>query len=157
MKSRMIIILAIVGMVAGASGFTTRAQQEPPEGSQQESVWDGLYAEEQAERGEALYAEECVNCHGWSLEGADMASALVGSAFTANWDGLTLRDLFDRIRITMPADRPGTVGRQENVDILTYILKFNKFPAGDTELPRQTLMLNQILFLEAEPSPSGSW
>ncbi|PYR94394.1 MAG: class I cytochrome c, partial [Acidobacteria bacterium] len=36
-----------------------------------------------------------------------MTPALTGGAFMANWDGLTVGDLFDRIRISMPADRPG--------------------------------------------------
>ena len=64
----------------------------------------------------------------------------------ANWDGLTVGDLFDRIRVSMPADRPGTLSRQENADIIAYILRFNQFPAGKEELPREVQALKQILF-----------
>ena len=40
------------------------------------SVWDGVYTEEQAGRGQALYAKECASCHGASLSGGeDGASA----------------------------------------------------------------------------------
>ena len=151
MKSRIIIVLAIVGVATNLSGFAASTHQEPSEGLHQQSVWDGVYTEEQALRGEASYGQHCASCHGGSLEGADAASALVGPAFTANWDTLTLGDLFDRIRITMPLDRPGSVSRQENLQILTYILKFNKFPSGETELPRQRMWLRQMLFLESKP------
>ena len=151
MKSRIFNILAIVGMAASLPGIAIYAQQEPSEGSHQLSVWDGVYTEEQALRGEASYGQHCASCHGGSLEGADAATPLVGSAFTANWDTITLGDLFDRIRITMPLDRPGSVSRQENLQILTYILKSNKFPSGETELPRQRMWLRQMLFLESKP------
>ena len=75
-----------------------------------------------------------------------MTPALTGGAFMANWDGLTLGDLFDRIRISMPADRPGSLSRQEDADVIAYILQFNQFPAGKEELPREVLALKQILF-----------
>ena len=64
----------------------------------------------------------------------------------ANWDGLTVGDLFDRIRISMPADRPGSLSRQENVDVVSFILRFNQFPSGKEELPREIQTLKQILF-----------
>jgi mono/diheme cytochrome c family protein len=28
------------------------------------SVWDGVYTEAQAKRGEALFGQNCVSCHG---------------------------------------------------------------------------------------------
>src|SRR5205809_7738103 len=40
---------------------------------------------------------------------------------------LSVGDLFDRIRVTMPADRPGSVPRQEIVDILAHMLNANQF------------------------------
>ena len=33
------------------------------------SVWDGVYTEDQAKRGEALYGERCIRCHGPSYMG----------------------------------------------------------------------------------------
>ena len=64
---------------------------------------------------------------------------------------LSVGDLFDRIRVTMPADRPGSVPRQEIVDILAYVLNANQFPAGETELPREVPALKQILFKASKP------
>ena len=151
MKSRVIIILAALTMAPGASHFPARAQEDPSGGSHQKSVWDGVYTEEQARRGKTSYLEKCANCHGPSLAGAGEALPIVGSAFTAKWNGLTVGDLLERMRTTMPLDRPGSVGRRENVHILAYILKVNEFPPGETELPRRTSMLKQILFLAAKP------
>ena len=115
------------------------------------SVWDGVYTEEQAKRGGELYSQSCSNCHGVGLEGADMSPALVGGAFSSNWDGLTMGELFERIRISMPADRPGTIGRQQIADILAFILSANTFPSGNTELPREVQVLKQIRFEARRP------
>jgi len=117
----------------------------------QRSVWDGVYTEEQAKRGEVAFVQACSNCHGRTLEGADMTPALTGGAFMANWDGLTVGDLFDRIRISMPADRPGSLSRQENVDVVAFILRFNQFPSGKEELPREIQTLKTIAIKAQRP------
>ena len=110
------------------------------------TVWDGVYNEEQARRGQTVFLEQCSNCHGRDLEGADMTPPLTGGAFTANWDGLTIGDLTDRIRISMPMNSPGTLSRQQTTDVVAYILRFNQFPAGKEELPREQPAQKQILF-----------
>ena len=46
----------------------------------------------------------------------------------------------------MPADKPGTISRQQDSDIVAYLLNVNKFPAGSTELSTQTELLKQIQF-----------
>jgi mono/diheme cytochrome c family protein len=109
------------------------------------SVWDGVFTEEQAQRGRSAFLEQCSNCHGRDLEGADMTPPLTGAAFMANWDGLTVGDLADRIRVSMPLNSPGTLSRQETADLVAYILRFNQFPAGKEELPREVPALKQIL------------
>ncbi|HSL22750.1 MAG TPA: c-type cytochrome [Vicinamibacterales bacterium] len=111
------------------------------------SVWDGVYTMEQARRGEAVYARECAHCHGQTLEGnGEGAGALAGIEFLSMWNGLTLGDMMDRVRLTMPLDKPGTLDRQQHADVLAYIVSANKFPAGKTELPREPERLKQILF-----------
>ena len=116
------------------------------------SVWDGVYTEEQAKRGEAVYQKECASCHGDMLTGGESAPALTGGAFQANWNGLTLGDLFDRIRKTMPQSAPGRLTRQQDADILAFMLSVNKFPAGKTELYRQSEMLKEIRFETKKPA-----
>ena len=111
------------------------------------SVWDGVYTEAQAKRGEALYNEHCLRCHGPELMGAaDIASPLTGPTFNGNWNGVPLGQMLDRVRLTMPQDKPESLSRQQSADVLSYIFSYNKFPAGKTELPRTAEMLNLIQY-----------
>jgi mono/diheme cytochrome c family protein len=114
------------------------------------SVWDGVYTSMQAERGAALYANNCASCHGSALGGGESAPPLAGGEFSSNWNGLTVGDLFERIRISMPADRPGKLTREQDADVLAYMLSVSEFPAGKTELEHQTEVLKQIR-IEAKP------
>jgi cytochrome c len=114
-------------------------------------VWDGAYSEEQAKRGEALYRKHCAACHGSMLTGGEMASPLSGAAFFSNWNGVGLDELFERIRKSMPQDRPGKLSRQVNADILAFVLSFNKFPPGKADLPSHTEFLKQIRFETSRP------
>lgn len=115
------------------------------------SIRDGVYTEEQAKRGSLLYNQHCSACHGADLNGGDEVAALRGESFLANWSGLPLSELFERIRISMPADNPGKLSRQQNADILAYILKFDTYPAGSSELPTQTEALRRIRFERSNP------
>jgi len=107
-----------------------------------ESDGAGLYNEAQAGRGEVLYQQYCSACHGARLQGSP-AAPLTGEAFRARWeDGKhTLDDLFFIIRSMMPNNAPGSLGKAQYADVLTYILKVNNYPAGGTELvPNATAM-----------------
>jgi mono/diheme cytochrome c family protein len=115
------------------------------------SVWDGVYTDEQSKRGETLYGTACAKCHGDTLNGGEAAPPLVGGEFLANWNGLTVGDLFERIRVSMPADRPGALSSAQTTDILAHMLRMNQFPSGKTELERQVEILKQIRFEAAKP------
>ena len=115
------------------------------------SVWDGVYTEEQSARGQAVYRKECGSCHGPELTGGESAPPLTGAAFLANWSGLTVGDLFERMRVSMPQDDPGRVSRQQHADILAFLLSANRFPAGKTELDKQTEVLKLIRFEAEKP------
>jgi len=115
------------------------------------TVWDGVYSEAQAKRGETLFDRECAQCHGAAGAGGSMAPALADAAFSANYDGQTVGDLFDRNRTTMPVGREGQLSSQQNADITAFILQINRFPAGAEELPAQTIALKQIVFVAQKP------
>jgi S-disulfanyl-L-cysteine oxidoreductase SoxD len=115
------------------------------------SIWDGIYTEEQATRGKALYAQECSSCHGGELTGGEMAPPLAGGEFLAGWDGLTVGDMFERIRISMPQNAPGSLSGQQNADILAYMFQASKFPAGTTEMPKDAGILKTIKFEVKKP------
>ena len=76
---------------------------------------------------------------------------LIGGQFQSNWNELSLGDLFDRIRVSMPLNAPGTLERKETADIVAYVLAKDKYPAGTNELPSQTEMLNSIKYLATKP------
>ncbi len=119
--------------------------------AQSSSVWDGVYTGDQVKRGQPQYNRHCASCHGEQLTGGEDSPPLTGAAFLANWNGLTVGDLFERIRVSMPQDRPGRLTRQQNADILAFVLSANQFPAGKTELGTDTERLKQIRFEQKNP------
>jgi mono/diheme cytochrome c family protein len=135
---------AVVVGLAAMSVYTASAQQA-------KTQWDGIYTAEQAKRGDALYVEKCASCHGDELNGGEMAPGLIGGEFTANWNDLSIGDLFERMRISMPQNNPGSLSRQQNADVLAYILSKANYPAGKTEMPSQTEVLNGIKFAAMKP------
>jgi mono/diheme cytochrome c family protein len=115
------------------------------------SVWDGVYTEEQSKRGQAIYAERCASCHSDSLTGGESATALVGDTFESGWNGLTVGDLFERTRISMPQDKPGSMSRQQVADVLAYVFDANKFPRGEKELDKTLQVLKSIRLVMPKP------
>ena len=134
-----LFVLALTRAIAGAAQAPAR------------TVWDGVYSEEQKKRGEQLYTDQCQSCHGTALEGGEMAPPLAGGTFNSNWTGLTMGDLLERVRISMPASSPGSLSRQQCADILSYMLSVGGFPAGKADLPRETDVLKEIKFLAMKP------
>jgi mono/diheme cytochrome c family protein len=128
-------------------GLRTTVHAQPPT----KSVWEGVYTEEQAKRGGPLYSENCASCHGPELMGGEMAPPLATGDFLSGWDGLTLGDLFERMRISMPQNAPGSLSGQQNADILAFILSANKFPIGTSELSNQAMVLKTIKFEAKKP------
>lgn len=118
------------------------------------TVWDGVYTEKQAERGQQTYKRACGYCHRDNLSGGGGdagAPALVGSSFSFRWRGVTLAEMFDTIETTMPQDDAASLSPQTCIDIISFLLKANEMPAGDTELPPDTEKLEQILITEKPP------
>jgi len=126
------------------SGSRLDARQSAPR-----SVWDGVYTLGQAKRG-ALKSGLCVECHGDGFVGGP-APELAGANFAANWDGRSVGDLFDLIRLTMPDNDPGALSREEYADLVAYILSVNKFPTGATEIGISLAPLQQIRILATKP------
>ena len=114
-------------------------------------IWSGVYTAPQAKRGEAIYADRCASCHAPDLSGIDQAPALTGGDFTAEWNDQSVNDLFERVRISMPADKPGSLERQQVADVLAFLLQKNDLPAGQTELPTTAEALKEIRFLARKP------
>jgi mono/diheme cytochrome c family protein len=129
-------VLALV-WVAGVSQYAVQAEQN-------KTVWDGVFSKDQATRGEAVYKTACAECHGNDLMGDGFAPALGGAEFMGNWNDLSVGDLFERIRISMPPSGPSSITPAQKADIVAHIMNLNKWPAGTVELEPKTDVLKQI-------------
>ena len=117
----------------------------------QRSVWDGVFSADQAKRGQVRYRELCASCHGDTLEGGESAPPLAGGEFLSNWNTLSVGDLFDRTRSTMPQNKPGSVSREVNAEIMAFVLSSNQFPAGKEPLPQASEVLREIRIEAIKP------
>ena len=106
--------------------------------AQAQAVAARVYTAAQAEAGRTAYARECAVCHQENLQGSFEAPPLAGASFLRFWGDLTARDLFDRIRLSMPPERPGALGEKAYVDIVAYLLQANGAAPGDTALDAST-------------------
>lgn len=137
--------VAILTVAVGQSTATDAADS-----AAKPSVLTGAYSEEQAIRGQSLYAQHCLACHGDTMAGLDQAPPLAGPEFSSDWEGAPLLALVDRIG-TMPPDQPDILSRSEHVDILTYILWYNGLPLGEVALGTERGELASMAFETALP------
>jgi len=98
---------------------------------------------DQQARGKALYNDKCASCHQESLKGSTETPPLTGDMFWGNWETYSANNLVEQVRSTMPEDNPGSLMRQEYVDIVAYILKFNQVPF-DGDLPMDADALKKV-------------
>lgn len=137
MKLRFVFgALALIWVAALSHGAVSAEQSK--------SVWDGVFTQEQADRGAAAYKTACSECHGNDLGGDGFAPALTGSEFMGNWNELSVGDLFERIRISMPPSGPDSVTPAQKADIVAHLLNSSKFPAGSAPLAAETAALKAI-------------
>ncbi len=126
------------------------------EGLQIASVWDGVYTEAQAQRGQILYSGTCGSCHGRRLNGApedpDMGSTppLARARFLRVWEGRSLATLFEYTRVTMPSDNPTSLTDEEFIDVIAYMLSVGGMPIGTNELEPDTQTLARILIQQSQ-------
>jgi mono/diheme cytochrome c family protein len=115
------------------------------------SIWQEVYTEEQAKRGEKAYCGPCGFCHGRRLnrapDDADMRPSppLARAKFIRNWNGRSLGSLYAFTRATMPQSNPGYMPDQTYVDIIAHMLAMTGAPAGDTELTPDPAFLARII------------
>ena len=118
-------LIVAVALLAGAVAL--RAQQPQPR------IWQGVYTAAQAERGKATFLVTCQRCHNADLSG-DRGPALKGERFMTTWGGGGVNRLFEKIRDTMPPFATSTLDDATKLDIVTFILQTNGFPAGQRDL-----------------------
>lgn len=144
MRAKIVAVVIISGFVAISAHRGLLAEQA-------QSIWDGVYTQEQAQRGDSLYTAQCASCHAPDMSGGEMAPGLTGGDFRSDWDGLSVGDLFERVRVSMPQNNPGSLSRQQIADILAFVFSKGGFPVGKTELSSKLEMLSQIKFVASKP------
>lgn len=140
----------VVATEASTEPANEAAGDDGAQPSAAQSVWDGVYAEAQAERARDPYAEHCATCHGADLGGGESAPQLTGGLFMLHWAGEPVANLFDYVRTQMPLGNPGTLSDQTYADLVALILQENDFPAGEMELPPDMEALQQIVIEREE-------
>lgn len=128
-------IAALIGFVAS----TALAFQKPAGRADEPRIWTGVYTVAQAERGKSNFEKSCSSCHNEDLNGSTRGPALIGAPFLKKWDNASARDLFAKLRDSMPAGDPEGVSPEEKIDILAYLLQANGFPGGSTDLNQKEL------------------
>src|SRR5262245_58021939 len=118
-----IVSFLLVGVLVTAAlpsrlGAAERQESAPAAAAAaSQTVWDGVYTEEQAKRGQAQYTTTCVECHGEDLNGG-WGPGLVGESLKFQFGGKTLTDLFNDVRTMMPPDNPGSIPDEAYRDII---------------------------------------
>jgi len=130
----------LAGLLFLALGTTSlvAAQTSPP----RRTVWDGAYTEAQAARGITSFNQSCAGCHALVAEGK---APLVGDAFWKSFAQKTVGSLLEFVSANMPNATPGSLDESTYRDIVALMLKSNGFPAGTTELGRDSSANVQIV------------
>src|ERR1700730_1820326 len=102
-------------------------------------IWNGVYTSAQADRGKARFTAVGRRCHNDDLGGSERGPALRGDRFMTNWETQELARLFAKARDTMPPDSPSSLPDEDYVDVISYILQANSFPAGNESLNLEQL------------------
>jgi len=140
------VAAAVHPTVDAARSNRARVQVEPGH-----TVLDSVYTDSQATAAESTYKQGCAKCHGAALEGAQDGGPLTGPIFLTNWQGLTLADLQDKIRTTMPPDAPNTMPPSAVADLVALVLEQNQFPAGTKPLTPEPERLKDIKIVPSRP------
>lgn len=134
-----VFCLALAGMGQSATSVT---------------IWDGVYTDAQARRGQDAYEVSCASCHQSDLSGGgvfedDQAPPLRNiEIYVARRD---MHNLFAYVKDRMPADARASLTDATYVDVLAYLLEQNGAPTGREELRPETALLRGIAIVRKAP------
>ena len=123
--------------VSFALCIALNAQTLPGGANAEKSVWSGVYTSEQASLGMAVFENNCAECHLSDLTGR-AGPPLKGDDFMEHWRGKTVGSLFEKIKTTMPADWRTQLNDTRALNVVSFLLQKNGFPAGPGALTIET-------------------
>ena len=100
------------------------------------TIWSGVYSAEQATRGEAQFETHRMECHAGDLNPQNSASRLVGERFMDRWRDEKLGYLFNFVSTSMPRRAPASLTESVYLDIVSFLMRSNQFPAGSEPLTK---------------------
>lgn len=136
-------------LIATCSVLLTPLSAFPQQGTQQEAQSLVNYTAEQAAAGEREYVQQCASCHGYNLEGFELAPSLSGNFFSRRWGDKAIDGLAASLR-RMPPTQPGGLEPRVYSEILAYMLQRNGVAASSNPLPQAMAMLNGLI-VPAQP------
>lgn len=152
------LVAVAMGAIGGSSAVSSQ------DAGARISVDAGVFTTEQARWGEERYRAMCARCHGRDLRALYAeVPGLASYAFAVNWPGRTVGDLYETIRYTMPmvarqtqprgrTDQKEFISGELAIGLAAYILSFNGYPAGETELQPDPERLHLI---DITPPPNA--
>jgi len=136
MTTRALFFVFGIGLLA--TGYSAVQAQAPA------NVNDGIYTAAQADRGKAVFAMTCAGCHGDKGEGGTAGPTLTGPDFVNGYKDGSAGALLNKISQDMPSSAPGSLEAQQYADVFAYVLSMNKYPAGQTEAPKDAAALKDV-------------
>ena len=112
--------------------------------AQDQSLSPAGFTADQAAQGEREYNEQCANCHGYSLEGFELAPSLSGNFFSRRWGDKPIAALAANLQ-RMPPTVVGGLGPRVYSQILAYMLQQNGVAPGATPLPEALTDLGGLM------------
>ena len=131
-------VFVVLGMALLGAAYSSVKAQGPA------TVLDGIYTSAQAERGQAVFTMNCAGCHGDKAEGGNAGPTLTGPDFTNGYKDGSAGALLNKISQDMPSSAPGSLEPGQYADVFAYILSINKYPAGQTEAPKDPAALKTV-------------
>lgn len=102
------------------------------------------YSQDQADAGKRVYDRECASCHGFGLEGFELAPSLSGNFFSRRWGDKAIDELAASLR-RMPPGRADALDEKDYTDVLAYVLQKNAVAASEQALPQGLAAISGLI------------
>jgi len=129
MTRTLFLAFAVIAVAVGIAARPVAAggQAAPPKNP----LWEGIYTDAQASRGNIVFSTTCARCHSLDSQGN---RPLSGKKFFDSYTQKTVGDLFGFVQKNMPNGNGGSLSDDTYADLVALILRSNGIPAGATEL-----------------------